>query len=194
MKRKLTLILVVAALVSSGINIGHAQSPLSGNKISAKQSRKRKLRLGLVGYLLLPKGYKVYRTGRTVDAWGGYILSPEDSIRIEWSAGMVQTPFVDGEDKFLWIKRENIGKGSLQYGLRRTDKGEIIAATVGWANFTMLVKRDGDIDKFLGIVRGYRVKQCNNDCESPLPAPPSNNSFNRSGISLDFIRKTRLLG
>lgn len=188
--------LMVALAMSAALFIGGAviclgqsriesSSKVRGNNV--RQSRKRKLRLGLVGYLLLPKGYKVYRTGKTVDAQGGYILSPDNSLKINWSAGMVQSPFADGEDKFLWIKREEIGNGGLSYGLKRTDEGEIIAATVGWVNFTMPVKSENNISKFLGIVRGYRMGQCNNDCESPLPAPQFNNSFNRSGNSLDVI-------
>ena len=90
---------------------------------------------------------------------------------------MVQTPFADGEDKFLWVKRENIGKGRLQYGLKRKDGGEMIAATVGFANFTMPVMFRVDVEKFLKLVRGYKAEQCNNDCERPLPAPPSNNGM-----------------
>jgi len=180
MKRPLTVaLLMLVTLPFGGAAICRSESLIDSQvkSRSKKKSRTIKLRLGLVGFLLLPEGYKAYYTGRTVDAWGGYILSPDDILRIEWSAGMVQTPFADGEDKFLWVKREIIGKGRLQYGLKRTDKGEMIAATVGFANFTMPVKREGDVDKFLKLVRGYKVEQCNNDCESPLPAPPSNNGM-----------------
>lgn len=182
----LIALLTCGPFTCTGASLSIGQVSSKGKK-NTQQSRKRKLHLGLVGFLPLPEGYKAYRTGRTVDAWGGYILSPDDSLRIEWSAGMVQTPFADGEDKFLWVRRENIGKGRLQYGLKHTDEGEIVAATVGFANFTMPVKREGDVDKFLKIVRAYKMEQCNKDCEAPLPAPQSNNGMHPTRNSAAFI-------
>ena len=178
MKRALTsaLLVLVVALPSGRVAACRGQSSV----VPPGKSRPIKLRLGLVGYLRLPEGYKAFYTGRTVDAWGGYILSADGSLRVEWSAGMVQTPFADGEDKFLWVKRERIGKGRLQYGLRRTDEGEVVAATVGFASFTMPVKSERDVDQFLKLVRGYKMDQCGSDCERPLPAPPSNNGMQRT--------------
>jgi len=171
--------LLLVALLPSGLSIGQAQTPSSGSKASAKQSREIKLRLGLVGYLLLPEGYKAYRTKALIDAWYGYIVSPDDKIRIKWSSGMVQTPFKDGEAKFVWVKHEEIPKGVLKYGLIHRDDGEMIAASVGWVNFYMPVKSEGDMDTFLGIARSYKVEKCD-DCERPLPEAPSNNGVQRT--------------
>jgi hypothetical protein len=195
MKRPLTVALLMLVALHFGEAAICRSEPLIDSQVKSrgkKRSRTIKLRLGLVGFLPMPAGYKAYYTGRTVDAWGGYILSLDDSLRIEWSAGMVQTPFADGEDKFLWVKRENIEKGRLQYGLKRTDKGEMIVATVGFANFTMLVKREGGVGQFLKLVRSYKVEQCNNDCESPLPAPPSNNGMHPTADTIDFKFLQRL--
>jgi hypothetical protein len=91
---------------------------------------------------------------------------------------MVQSPFENGEDKYVWMKRENIGKGALKYGLKRTDDGDVIAASVTWLNFTAAIKREGDMDLFLEIIRSHRMEQCK-DCEFP-PAPPSNNGMQRT--------------
>jgi hypothetical protein len=172
--------LALTVLISSEHSISHAQSPSSSDKVSVQQPRKRKMRLGLVGYLLLPEGYKAYKTKDLRDAWYGYIVSPDNKIRIRWSSGLVQKPFDKGEDKFLWVKREDIPKGELKYGLECTDDGDMIVASVGWVNLYMPVKSDSDINTFLEIARSYVVEQCD-DCERPLPGePPSNNSFNPS--------------
>ena len=65
--------------------ISHGQKP-------AQQSRIRKFRLGLVGYIALPEDYKVYRVETRVDAWWGYILSPGNGFRVDYSAGMYSGP------------------------------------------------------------------------------------------------------
>jgi hypothetical protein len=180
MKQRLMLAsMLLAAFLPSCISIGLAQASSSGSKVAPKESPKRKLRLGLVGYLPLPEGYEAYRTKDLRDAWYGYIVSPDNKIRINWSSGLVQTPFQEGEGKFVWVKRENIPKGVLKYGLMRTDDEEVIAATVGWVNLYMPVKAESDIDLFLGIARSYKMEKCD-DCERPLPAPPSNNGMQRT--------------
>jgi len=182
---KLSSMLLVVSLLG-GLGVGRAQSPPPGNKSPARHARERKLRLGLVGYLLLPEGYKAYRTKDLRDAWYGYIVSPDNKIRINWSSGLVQTPFQEGEGKFVWVKREGIPKGVLRYGLMRTDEGDVIAATVGWVNLYMPVKAEGNIDLFLGIARSYKVEECD-DCERPLPEPPANKGMQRSAETTALI-------
>jgi hypothetical protein len=180
MKRRLILAsMVFAAWISTGITIALSQSSSSRSTVVFKESQKRKLQLGLIGYLPLPEGYKAYRTKDLRDAWYGYIISPDNIHRITWASGMVQTPFEDGQNKFLCVKREAISKGVLEYGLMRTDSGEKIAATVGHVNLYMTVKAEKDIDLFLSIVRSYRVEKCD-DCERPLPEPPSSNGMHRT--------------
>lgn len=187
MRRKLSLaLMILVTLISSNICIGLAQSSPSSGKAAPKQSLKKKLRLGLVGYLPLPEGYKAYRTKDLRDAWYGYIVSPDNKIRINWSSGLVQTPFQEGEDKFVWAKREDIPKGVLKYGLMRTDAGKVIAATVGWVNLYMPVKAESDIALFLGIARSYKFEKCD-DCERPLPEPPSSNGMHPTRDTNTFI-------
>lgn len=48
----------------------------------------------------------------------------------------------------------------LKYWLMHRDDGEMIAASVGWVNFYMPVKSEGDMDTFLGIARSYKVEKC----------------------------------
>ena len=75
----------------------------------------------------------------------------------------------------MWVKRENIAKRVLKYGLKHMEDGDVVAASVPWLNFTAPIKREGDMDLFLEIVRSHRMKQCK-DCEFPR-APPSNKAL-----------------
>ncbi len=189
MRRKMILAsMLLVTLVSGGVGIGHGQSPSSSSKASAKKPAKRKVRLAPIGYVLLPASYKVYREVRHRDTWHGHIESPDGSFRIEYWGGMVQSPFENGEDKFVWVKRENIGKGVLKYGLKHTEQGDVVAASVTWLNFTAPIKREGDMELFLEIVRSHRMEQCK-DCEFPA-APPSNNAMQPTANSVAFMRET----
>jgi hypothetical protein len=169
-KRKSVLAsMLLVTLVFTCVGSG-GQSFSSSGKAHAKKSAKRKVQLAPVGYILLPKGYKVFREVRHKDTWHGYIESPDGSFRIEYWGGMVQSPFENGEDKFVWVKRENISHGVLRYGLKHMEGGDVVAASVPWLNFTAPIKREGDLDLFLDIVRSHRMEQCK-DCEFPSAAP-----------------------
>ena len=144
------------------------------------QPRLRKVRLGIFGYLVLPPDYKAYRTHDHRDAWYGYITLPDNKTLIHWTAGLVQTPFDNGDDKFVWIKRETVGKSSLKYGLLHTNDGDVLAAALPGLNLFMVLRRDDGLDIFLKLARSFKLERCN-DCERPLPAAPSNNSLDRSG-------------
>jgi len=156
---------------------------LVGMAPARSQSSDRKVRLGLFGYLVLPREYRAYRTEDLRDAWYGYIAPPDNKVRINWSSGLVQTPFQNGEGKFVWVKRETVAKSLLTYGVRHTKEGDVVDASVGGVNLHMTLKSDGDIDLFLKIARSFRREQCD-DCERPLPAPPSNKSLDASGGSV----------
>jgi hypothetical protein len=149
----------------------------------AAQPQSRKVHFGRWGYLVLPHDYKVYRTDDLRDAWFGDIAAPDNKAHIEWCYGMVGTPFDAGDDKFAWVKSENLGKSPLKYGLRHTNDGDIVAAALPGLNLAMLVKSENDIDAFLVIARSYRIEKCD-DCEHPLPLAPSNKSLDASRDSL----------
>jgi len=152
------------------------------------QSQTRKVRLGMLGYVVLPSDCKAYRTNDLRDAWGGYILFPDNKTNIAWSAGMVQTPFDNGDDKFVWVKRESLGKTSLKYGLLHANDKDIVAAALPGLNLVMVLKSDNDLDTFLKVARSFRLGKCD-DCVRPLSAGPSNNSLDRSGGSVFRIKR-----
>jgi len=129
---------------------------------------------------LLPINYRVYQTNDLHDARSGYILSPDHSFRINWTAGLVQSPFENGEDGFVWVKREKILNGFLKYGVKQLPGEEEIAATVGFANFYAQIKTEHDQEQFMQIVRSYSVEQCD-DCERPLTEPQSNDTSGQHG-------------
>ena len=135
--------------------------------------KSRKVKLGVFGYLVLPKGYRAYQTADLRDAWYGYIAYPGQTFRIRYTAGLVQTPFQNGEDKFVWLKQETIRKQLLKYGLLRTAHGEEIAATIGTVNFYAPVKTESEMNLFLDIVRSYRFEHCE-DCEPVFQTTPAN--------------------
>ena len=86
MRRPLTVALLMLVILPFGGAAICRSKSLTNSQVKSrdqKKSRAVKLRLGLLGFLPLPEGYKAYYTGRTVDAWGGYILSPDGSLKIE---------------------------------------------------------------------------------------------------------------
>jgi hypothetical protein len=179
MKCKLILtLMLLVALILSGTTIAQAQATSSGDKVSSKQSRKRKVLLG-PGYVLLPESYKAYRNKSGIDTWSGYIISSDGDFRIDVYGGMVGSPFGIDEDKFVWTKVEGVSKEAIKLGLKRVGAGDVMVAESVWINFTASVKHDVDKESFLEIVRSYRDEKCK-DCEEMLSAPPSNNSFNRT--------------
>ena len=161
-------------------------SLLATVRVSA-QSETRKVRLGMFGYVSLPRDYKSYRTNDVRDAWGGYILAGDKKTIIVWSAGLVQTPFDNGDDKFVWVKRENVGKTALKYGLLHTNDNDIVAAALPGLNLVMVLRSDKDLDTFLKVARSFRRDKCRN-CERPLIDGPSNKSLDASRDSV-FLKK-----
>src|SRR5215813_10443953 len=158
----------IASLVLVSILGFLSPSALAQSDATPNAKKTIKMQLYFMGYLTLPEGYRAFKTESWIDAWFGYIISPDEKFRINYSAGLVQTPFEDGNKGYLWVKRETRGKVVLRYGLRRTESGDEIAATVQGMNFYASVKNVGDIDLFLEIVRSYVVGKCS-DCDHPTP-------------------------
>ena len=169
MKRGLILAsAVLVAWVSNNNRIVPAQTSSSNGNVASKEAKIKKVRLYPAGYFSLPEGYQAYRTQDLIDAFFGYIFSPDKKIRIGWNFGIVKRPFSEGENKFLWVKSENISNSVLKYGLKRTDNEDVIAATVGLVNLSMSVKTESDVELFLSIARSYKDEKCD-DCERALP-------------------------
>ena len=171
MKRKFSRvfsIVCVSVALSAGICL--AEFPLSQSALMQGETNlNRKVRLCFFGYLLLPHDYRAYQTDDLQDAWYGYIASPsKKTLRIRYTAGLVESPFQQGKDKFVWLKTESIHKGLLKYGLLKKEHGGQMAATVGIVNFYATLETEAEKDLFLRIVRSYRMEHCQ-DCEFPLP-------------------------
>jgi hypothetical protein len=176
MKRRLILVsAILVAWISNNSRIVPAQSSSSSSNVASKEAKIKKVRLYPMGYFYLPEGYQAYRTQDLHDAFFGYIISPDKKFRINWSFGIVKKPFEEGENKFIWVKSENISKGVLKYGLKRTDNKDAIVATVGLVNLFMSVKTESDVDLFLSIARSYKDEKCD-DCELALPEPMDTHS------------------
>ena len=121
-------------------------SPASGQSKSASISDNpapgmRKIRLGTEGYLPLPIGYSAYTTLMTADASKGYITSPDNNLRIDYVAGLMQTPSNDDKGKILWTIGTKIGKWDLGYGLKRTSGGDFIIANVPGVSFSAPLRK-----------------------------------------------------
>jgi outer membrane protein assembly factor BamB len=150
--------------ISANKTAGTAES---NERTIEAQSKTRKVRLGIFGYLVLPASYGVYKTTDRRDAWSGYIECADDQFLILWTAGMVVGPFAKGGAGYQWLKSEALGKGLLKYGLKRTAQGNDLAATVGFANFYAHVRNEHEVNLFMATIRSFVLKQCDG-CESPL--------------------------
>ena len=68
-----------------GIGFGGVSNDLQANlqapniqnearqKNNSKQQKQRQIKIGLIGYFLLPDDYQIYKTNDLRDAWYGYI-------------------------------------------------------------------------------------------------------------------------
>ena len=134
--------------------------------------RARRVRLEPLGYISLPEGSRVYRDGLHVDVWFGHIELPDGALRIEYTCGMVQTPFDVEKERFVWTKTENLSHTAFKYGLKRGVNGDVMAARIGWLNFTAAIRDDRGRDLFLEIVRSYKKGRCRG-CDTPINNSPS---------------------
>src|SRR5262245_40289865 len=167
--------LLLITLLIHQLDVSHVS--LSQNSILRTQDKKvekkeRRVRLAPFGSLILPKGYKAFRLKGYVDAWYGYFVSADCSIRVDYSSGLVQTPFETDPDNILWVKTEPSKMGLLKYGVKRTNEGEQIIASIGNMNFYMPNKKESDLQTMLDLLRTFEVGQCKN-CEPVFPESPS---------------------
>ena len=82
------------------------QSSPSANQDKKEERTDRRVQLSPVGSLLLPTSYKAYRLTGYIDAWYGYFVSADCSFRVNYTAGLVQTPFETDLDKIVWVNTE----------------------------------------------------------------------------------------
>lgn len=147
-----------------------APGETSGNK---EERKERRVQLSPVGSLLLPTGYKAYRLTGHIDAWSGYFVSADCSFRVNYTAGLVQTPFETDQDKIVWVKTERTPMGTLKYGLKRTKETEQIIASIGEMNFYATNKKEADLKAMLDLLRTFEREPCKK-CERAWPETPSN--------------------
>jgi hypothetical protein len=147
------------------------------------QSETRNVRLGMSGYLVLPRDYRAYRTNNVRHPSSGYIVCADHKTIVVWSTGSLQMPFDNGDGKFVWVKREQLGKTLLKYGLLHANDTDIVAAALPGLNLVMVLRSNSDMNTFLKIARSFRREKCQG-CERPLPDGPSNKSLDASGGSV----------
>ena len=172
----LNCFVVLTILIATGSFISaqaFSSKPAEENKGVVTQAKERRVQLAPYATVILPANYKAYRTGGRIDYWFGYIESEDGSFRINYLAGMVESAVKD-EKEFQWLKEEKLSKLSLLYGRKSTKEGDMVAAEIGWTNFTTKIKNDNDIGVFLKIVRTYKQKPCEK-CEPALYVPSSEN-------------------
>ena len=148
------------------------QSSPSANQGKKEERTDRRVQLSPVGSLLLPTGYRAYRLTGYIDAWYGYFVSDDCSFRVNYSAGLVQTPFETDQDKIVWVKTEPTQMGLLKYGLKRTKDTEQIIASIGAMNFYTTNKKETDLKTMLDLLRTYEGGPCPK-CEQAWPDTPS---------------------
>jgi hypothetical protein len=149
------------------------QSSPSANQDKKEEKADRRVQLSPFGSLLLPTSYKAYRLTGYIDAWYGYFVSADCSLRVDYSAGLVQTPFETDQDKIVWIKTEPTQMGLLKYGLKRTKDTEQIIASIGGMNFYTTNKKETDLKTMLDLLRTVERGPCPK-CERAWPETPSN--------------------
>lgn len=124
-------------------------------------------RIAFLWSILLPTGYKIFQTDNLRDAWYGVIESTEDSFRVSYTAGLVQSPFEVDKDQIVWTKPILVDKFTFQYGLKRTGKTETLIASMNGLYFSTQYRTDADLERFLTLVKACAVGNCK-DC---LPTP-----------------------
>jgi hypothetical protein len=148
------------------------QSSPSANQGKKEERTDRRVQLSPFSSLLLPTSYKAYRLTRFIDVWEGYFVSADCSFRVNYTAGLVQTPFETDQDKIIWVKTEPTKTGLLKYGLKRTKDTEEIIASIGEMNFYTTNKKETDLKTMLDLLRTFERGPCPK-CERASPETPS---------------------
>lgn len=132
------------------------------NSLTETLTKNKEIQIQLTpfGYITLPKGYWAYMDYNMMDAWGGIIETLSGDFKIRFSDGLIISVF-DGEEKNIkWRKELKTENYSINYALSDNGKNKRILAKIKSANFSVEIKDDLDINKFLEIISEYRIGRC----------------------------------
>ena len=113
-----------------------------------------------LGSVELPDGYQGYVTTSWVDAWLGYIESPDRSFKIGWAGGLVESLFEKYKKGLVETETETTSNYSIKFALIRDKKVETLIASIGDLQFSGVVKDENDRSIFKKIIRSYQKEKC----------------------------------
>ncbi|HMT09572.1 MAG TPA: hypothetical protein PKA82_16345 [Pyrinomonadaceae bacterium] len=118
------------------------------------------LRVKLVpnGFIELPAGAKVADTGGKIDYWLRTITFDDSYLKINVSAGLVESVFDDFIGSFTCTETAQIGKNYSRFAVAKKSGKEYILAKVFWTQFIAEVTSNKEKALFGYIVRSYTTK------------------------------------
>lgn len=146
---------------TSFANFAVCGQTLPANVETPKQTLKKRFTIYYhLGSVELPEGYKGYLTTSWVDAWLGYIESPEGNLKIGWAGGLVESLFEKYKKDLVETETEITSNYSIKFGLFRDKKEEMLIAVIGDLQFSAMVKDQRDKAIFKEIIRSYQKEKC----------------------------------
>src|SRR5262249_35999892 len=113
-----------------------------------------------LGSVEVPNKFTGFVTSNWIDAWAGYLESPDQTLRVEWRAGMIGSVLERRKRDIVWTREEEINTLPAKMILLRNKSGDTLVARVGWLEFAALVKKKEDEQIFTAIVRSYQKERC----------------------------------
>jgi hypothetical protein len=150
------ILLLLIALAGSGF-VAAAETNASDHRLPGKSWVR--VQLSPLGCFLLPKNAIAYQDV-WVDVWAGYVEMKRNRLRIDYAGGLVQSPFSEKEEMFLWTKTERFSGHLLIYGRLKPPKTSVIVARIELTDFYVNVMDENDVNLFLRIVRTFQPGAC----------------------------------
>jgi DNA-binding MltR family transcriptional regulator len=97
------------------------------------------------------------------DAWSGTINPLDESFKIRFSDGIIQSVFENNSKNIKWQKKLNIGDNDINYAFVDHGNTKRVIAKIKSANFAAQIESESEIEKFLEIIKNYRSGRCE-DC------------------------------
>lgn len=151
-------IVLAAMFLATGLAV--AQEKLDDNSTIKQSILGKRVNLGGHGSIEIPESFRAFCTANWVDAWFGYIRSSEGDFKIEYSFGIVESPFKRRSGEIELMDSESIPEFVSEAGRRWEERGSTIVAEVRRAYFSAQVSDREQEDLFYRILSTFERRRC----------------------------------
>jgi hypothetical protein len=160
MKKRVRLALAVIAilLLTSSSSLAQINSAEATRRTANKRVN---IHGRILGSIELPSGFRGYMTNDYMDAWAGYIESPDTGFKMNWRAGTIVYVLEDRKKDIVWQRNEGTGNDLIT---RASLKGKVgqqtLVTKIGWLEFSALIRNPADERTFASLIDSYQRTKC----------------------------------